>query len=90
MQFKDKLRELRIQSGLTQEQLAQKANMPLSSLRGHEQGQRVPSWASVVKLSRALEVQTDAFSDCDEVRPTRAKPFGATAMKAKRAGKRKG
>ena len=68
MQFKDVLKALRTKAGLTQEQLALKAGIPLSSLRGHEQGQRVPSWASVVKLAHALGVPTDDFAGCDEVR----------------------
>jgi transcriptional regulator with XRE-family HTH domain len=67
MQFKDVLRGLRTKAGLTQSQLAAKAGIPLPSLRGHEQGQRIPSWASVVKLARALGVSTDVFAGCDEV-----------------------
>src|SRR5438270_186206 len=67
MKFKDMLRELRAAAGLTQQQLADRAGVPLPSLRGHEQGQRLPSWASVVKLARALGVSTDTFSACDEV-----------------------
>lgn len=67
MKFKDVLRELRAQAGLTQQQLADRAGMPLPSLRGHEQGQRLPSWPSVVRLAKALGVSTDVFADCDEV-----------------------
>jgi transcriptional regulator with XRE-family HTH domain len=68
MQFKDVLRNLREKAGLTQQKLAEKAGIPLPSLRGHEQGQRSPGWVSVVKLARALSVSTDAFADVDEVR----------------------
>ncbi len=78
MRFREVLKELRSKAGLTQERLAERAGIPLSSLRGHEQGQRLPSWASVVKLSRALGVPTDAFAGCEEVNegdgPARAKP----------------
>ncbi len=74
MKFMDLLRELRKKAGLTQEELAARAGIPLPSLRGHEQGQRVPSWASVVKLARALGVPADAFSDCDEVQAEAKKP----------------
>jgi len=66
MLFKDRLRQLREAAGLTQEQLATKANLPLGSLRNHEQGQRQPSWSAVVKLSKALGVSADVFSDCDD------------------------
>ncbi len=67
MRFKDLLRELRAKAGLTQQQLAEKAGIPLPSLRGHEQGQRIPNWTSVVRIARALGVPTDAFADADEV-----------------------
>lgn len=67
MQFKDLLRQLREEAGLTQQQLAEKANLPIGSLRSHEQGQRLPSWAAVVKLAKALGVATDKFAECDEI-----------------------
>jgi transcriptional regulator with XRE-family HTH domain len=73
MLFKDRLRQLRKEADLTQQQLADRAGLPVGSLRGHEQGQRVPSWASVVRLAKALGVSTDAFSECDEVRVDTAK-----------------
>lgn len=72
MPFKELLRQLREKAGLTQQQLAGKAGLPLSSLRSHEQGQRTPSWAAVVKLARALGVATDLFADCDEVKDEEA------------------
>jgi transcriptional regulator with XRE-family HTH domain len=82
MKFKDVLRDLRKQAGMTQEELAKKAGVPLPSLRGHEQGQRIPSWASVVKLAKALSVSTDAFSDCDEVQEEE-KPAPTRKIKGK-------
>jgi transcriptional regulator with XRE-family HTH domain len=73
--FKDRLRELREKAGLTQEQLAAKAGVPIGSLRNHEQGQRQPSWSAVVKLSRALGVSTDVFAECDDsTKETDTKP----------------
>jgi transcriptional regulator with XRE-family HTH domain len=88
----DLLRKLRKEAGLTQEELASKAGVPLTSLRGHEQGQRVPSWASVVKLAKALSVPTDAFSECDEVRvePDTASPRTSERPKKPRGRPGKG
>ncbi len=83
VKFKDTLRDLRSKAGFTQQQLAERAGIPLPSLRGHEQGQRVPSWASVVKLAKALGVSADVFSDCDEVREEGAEE----GRKMKRKGK---
>jgi transcriptional regulator with XRE-family HTH domain len=82
MRFKDILRDLRKKAGLTQEQLADKAGIPLPSLRGHEQGQRVPGWASVVKLAKALGVTCEVFSDCDEIHDAPDKPPAAPAPPA--------
>jgi transcriptional regulator with XRE-family HTH domain len=84
MKFKDVLRELRSRRKLTQEELADKAGIPVTSLRGHEQGQRVPSWASVVKLAKALNVSTDVFSHCDEVQEEQAPKKRAKKGKSKK------
>ena len=65
MRFKDKLRQLRKEAGFTQEELADRAGMPVHSLRNHEQGQRQPSWPAVIKLARALGVSTEEFASCD-------------------------
>jgi transcriptional regulator with XRE-family HTH domain len=67
MRFSETLRRLRDEAGLTQQQLADKAGLPVGSVRNHEQGQRLPSWRAVVRIARALGVPTDAFSKCDEV-----------------------
>jgi transcriptional regulator with XRE-family HTH domain len=64
VEFKDKLKEVRQQRTLTQEQLAQRAGISLGNVRNYEQGLRQPSWAAVVKLSRALGVSADTFSAC--------------------------
>ena len=69
MKFNDRLRELRDKAGLTQVQLAERAGIPIGSVRAHEQGQRIPSWGSVVALARALGVDCTAFADCEEVQP---------------------
>ncbi len=67
MQFGTLLRELRAKANLTQEDLAEKAGISISTLRNHEQGHRLPSWSAVVKLAKALGVTTDTFAACDEV-----------------------
>jgi|SRR5580704_13851272 transcriptional regulator with XRE-family HTH domain len=67
MRFCERLRSLREKAGITQRELADRANLPVGSVRNHEQGQRLPSWGAVVKLARALGVKTDDFANCDEV-----------------------
>jgi len=83
MLFKELLRQLREQAGLTQEQLAEQAGIPLSSLRSHEQGQRLPSWPAVVKLAKALDVPTDKFAGCDEIANEKPTPSGKKKPKKK-------
>lgn len=69
MTFADKLKELRRNAGLTQDQLAERAGMPVWTLRNLEQGRRFPSWGNVVKVARAFGVNSAFFDDCDEVSP---------------------
>ena len=76
MPFKELLRKLREEAGLTQEELAEKASIPLGSYRNLEQGQRGPGWGAVVKLAKALGVSTDEFAKCDEVNEPEKKPKG--------------
>ena len=65
MKFGEKLKELRVAAKLSQQQLGDKAGVTLHTVRNYEQGQRQPSWAAVVKLSRALGVSTEEFASCD-------------------------
>lgn len=81
MPFKELLRELRLKAGLTQEQLAVKAGIPVGSLRNQEQGHRLPSWPTIVKLARALGVSTDAFTASDEVSEPAKKPAAKKGKK---------
>ena len=67
MLFRDKLRELRESVPLTQQALADAAALPLSTLRGYEQGQRIPGFPAVVKLAKALGTTCEAFSDCEYI-----------------------
>jgi transcriptional regulator with XRE-family HTH domain len=59
--FAGRLKELRQQSGLTQEQLARKANLSVSAVRHFEQGLKEPTYATLLKLAEALGVSLAAF-----------------------------
>lgn len=54
-QFGARLREVRQQQRLTQEQLAEKASLSLNFLNLIERGQRGPSFDSLERLARALK-----------------------------------
>ena len=53
MTFGDRLRKMRLERGLTQEQLAQQIGVAKSTLTGYEKGNREPD---VFKIKRILEV----------------------------------
>ena len=59
--FAARLRELRDQSGLTQQQLADAAGLTREGVAQLETGRREPAWRTVVGLCQALSVTADAF-----------------------------
>jgi transcriptional regulator with XRE-family HTH domain len=61
--FGEKLRELRAAAGLTQEQLASSAGVPVGTIRDYEQGRRDPLLSKAQRLARALQVSLDLFND---------------------------
>ena len=95
--FAARLRELRTAAGLTQAQLAKLAGMHLRGLTKLEQGDREPTWASVLDLAEALGVDCTAFNQVpgELPRPARGRPpkgsadSNAAAAHAKRQAKGK-
>jgi transcriptional regulator with XRE-family HTH domain len=63
--FGEKMRQLRLNAGLTQEALARAADLGLGVVRDWEQDRRKPSLANLFKLCEALEVSCEVFHDCD-------------------------
>ncbi len=61
--FGDKLRRLRGAAGLTQMQLAERAGIPLATLRHWEHDRREPLVSALFKLADALGVDCRAFQD---------------------------
>jgi transcriptional regulator with XRE-family HTH domain len=54
--FGDRLRELRLAAGISQEELAHRARLHRTYLGGIERGERNPSLANLHKLAQALGV----------------------------------
>jgi DNA-binding XRE family transcriptional regulator len=52
--FGPRLRELRERAGLTQKEMAARAEMHLQAIVKLEKGNRSPTWPTVVQLSHAL------------------------------------
>lgn len=65
-QFGVRLRLLRIQQQMTQEQLAAAANISVDFLSLIERGKNSPSFANLEKLARALKVPVQELFNFDE------------------------
>lgn len=72
--FAAKLKYLREEAGLTQAQLAERAEMHLQGITKLEQGLREPAWATVLALAEALGVNCLAFMDGAEAKRPRGRP----------------
>jgi transcriptional regulator with XRE-family HTH domain len=59
--FASRLRELREAAGLTQQALADRAELHRESLAKIERGERIPGWDTVLALAKALGVPCTAF-----------------------------
>jgi transcriptional regulator with XRE-family HTH domain len=57
-----RLRELRLARGLTQEQLARKIDVGLDAVRKWERGKRTPMLDMAKKLAEALECSIDEIA----------------------------
>ncbi len=59
MEFKDILKDLRIEKGLTQEELAKQINFSLSIVNKWENGKKSPSVDAIKILAKYFNVTTD-------------------------------
>jgi putative transcriptional regulator len=59
--FADRLKELREAAGLTQKQLAERADVALRTVSSLEQALYEPVWPTVLALAQALGVEVQAF-----------------------------
>jgi transcriptional regulator with XRE-family HTH domain len=65
----DAIRRLRLERGLSQEQLAERAGTDLTQIGGIERGVRNPSYTTLVRLAAALETSVGELATlADELR----------------------
>lgn len=64
--FSKVLHDLRERAEMTQQKLAAGSGVPLSTIRGLEQGKRLPGLVVAYRLAKAMGVSLDALADCDE------------------------
>ena len=63
--FGKHLKSLRLEAGLTQEQLAENCNVDFTQIGRYERGVRSPSLASMKKLAKGLKVHPRILLDFD-------------------------
>ncbi len=71
--FGQRVARLRIAAGLTQEQLATKAELPAGSLRNYEYDHRRPRADAALRLARSLGVTVEELLVLPSSKPARAK-----------------
>lgn len=69
MAFNDRLKEARLNSGMTQEQVSEKIGVAKSTLTGYEKGNREPNMLTIQKLMDVLSVDAN-FLWQDEMKDT--------------------
>jgi DNA-binding transcriptional regulator YiaG len=65
--FGQRLKELREKAGLSQPNLAARCGLSVWTLRGWEQGRRLPNCFGTLTILRALGVGAEAFDGCEDV-----------------------
>jgi transcriptional regulator with XRE-family HTH domain len=73
MAFHARLKELREAAGLTQGELAERADMSKGGIANLEQDRTEPAWGTVQKLAKALGVDCTAFTEPAESEKTRSR-----------------
>lgn len=68
MDFGSKLKELRVQSGLTQKQLSEQLGVTKSVISFYERSERTPSPDVLRKLATVFHVSSDFLLDLDKVK----------------------
>jgi len=64
--FNNRLREIRMKNGLTQEKLSEIVEIGIRNYQYYEQGKHVPSFEILIKLADALDISLDYLVGRDE------------------------
>lgn len=66
--FKDRIKQLRLQKSLTQEQIAKRLWVTKSTISAYEMGTKYPSLDMLIKLAAMFNVTTDYLLGVDKKR----------------------
>ena len=80
MLLSKRLKELRINSGLTQRELGERVNVTKVSICCYENGTRVPTLDTLTKLGKVLDVDVDYLLGYDEPVKSKGKNKKVTSM----------
>lgn len=67
MNFGSKVKELRLEKGLTQQQLANLLGVAVSAISSYESGSRYPSYEVLISIARIFHVSTDYLLGLDKL-----------------------
>jgi transcriptional regulator with XRE-family HTH domain len=93
--FGERLRQLRQDAGVTQQELARRSGVNYYTLRNYEQDRRDPFWRNVFDLAGGLGVSAEVFKDCRPApgaqgrapgRPSKPREDGAPKKRRPRKG----
>lgn len=86
MDFPKRLRSLRLNQNMTQEELGKKINVTKVSVSGYENGNRVPDMETLQKIADVFDVQVDYLlgRTDDPTPPQKSKPYYALTEKDER------
>ena len=65
MEFKDKLKQLRVDAGMTQEELGRRSGLHSTVISFYEAGTRKPGLENIISLCKGLECNPDELLDVD-------------------------
>ena len=65
--FGSKIKELRLEKGLTQQQLANLLGVAVSAISSYESGSRYPSYEVLISIARIFHVSTDYLLGLDKL-----------------------
>ena len=65
--FGSKVKELRLEKGLTQQQLANLLGVAISAISSYESGSRYPSYEVLISIARIFHVSTDYLLGLDKL-----------------------
>lgn len=68
MDFDNRLKQIRVDAGMTQKQLAERIGVAKSVISYYEQGERFPSYDVLIKIARTFHVTTDFLLGVEHAR----------------------